>query len=148
MSNHSLLAIVGLSVCSILRADEVQPAKSMNSITRKALLTAAIEGPKVVDRVEITEIELSVAQKTGLHIHPCPVVGHIVQGEIEFQIEGQPEKTLKAGDAFFEPANTRIARFDNIGTGKAAFVAFYLLGKEDHELIKMIPTEVSESADP
>jgi hypothetical protein len=62
-----------------------------------------------------------------------------LEGEIAFQIEGQPEKILKAGDALFEPANTRILRFDNVGPGKAKFVASYLLGKDDHELIKMIP---------
>ncbi len=124
---------------AISRVYDAQPAKSMSPIVRKALLTAPIEGSKVVERVEIKEIEFSALQKAGLHLHPCPVVGNVVEGEIAFQIEGQPEKILKAGDAFFEPANTRILRFDNVGPGKAKFVAFYLLGKDDHELIKMIP---------
>ena len=110
----------------------------MSHIQRKALLSAPIEGSKIVERVEIKEIELSVAQATGLHLHPCPVVGHVVEGEIAFQIDDQPEKILRSGDAFFEPANTRILRFDNVGPGRAKFVAFYLLGKDDHELIRMI----------
>ncbi len=74
------------SHCAILRADDVQPTESMTSIARKALLTAPIEGSKTVDRIEIMDIELSVSQKAGLHIHPCPVVGHVVEGEIAFQI--------------------------------------------------------------
>jgi quercetin dioxygenase-like cupin family protein len=111
----------------------------MRSIVRKALLTASIEGSKVVERVEIKEIELPVSQATGRHLHPCPVVGQVIDGEIAFQIEGHPETLLKAGDAFFEPANTRVLRFDNIGPKTAKFVAFYLMGKEDRELIRMIP---------
>jgi hypothetical protein len=50
-----------------------------------------------------------------------------VEGEITFQIDGQPETNLKQGDAFFEPANRRVFRFDNTGPGRAKFVAFYLL---------------------
>jgi quercetin dioxygenase-like cupin family protein len=62
-----------------------------------------------------------------------------VDGEIAFQIEGHPETILKTGDAFFEPANTRILRFDNIGPRTAKFVAFYLMGKDDRELIQDDP---------
>jgi uncharacterized membrane protein/quercetin dioxygenase-like cupin family protein len=121
-----------------LRADDAQQPEIVSPTVRKALLIAKIEGSKLAERVEVKEIELLVSQEAGLHLHPCPVVGHVVEGEIAFQIEGQPEKILKAGDAFLEPANARILRFDNIGPVKAKFVAFYLLGKDDHELIKMI----------
>ncbi|MGI5501337.1 cupin domain-containing protein [Lentzea sp. CA-135723] len=37
------------------------------------------------------------------HRHPGPVYGYVVEGAILFQLEGQPERTLKAGEAFFEP---------------------------------------------
>jgi quercetin dioxygenase-like cupin family protein len=106
-------------------------------ITRKPILTATIEGTKNVQRVEVKEIRFVAKQRTGVHLHPCPVVGLIVTGSIVFQIDGQPEHTLKPGDAFFEPANTRILRFD-AGDEPATFVAFYLLGTNDHDLIKMI----------
>lgn len=78
-------------------------------------------------------------QKAPLHLHPSPVVGVVTEGVIAYQIEGEPVQYLKAGDAFYEPANVRVARFDNDGEQPAKFTAFYLLGKDEHELIRMLP---------
>jgi quercetin dioxygenase-like cupin family protein len=109
------------------------------TIERKALLTAVMNGANPVARVEIKEIELKAAQRTGLHRHPCAVVGYVADGAIVFQIEGEPENTLKCGDAFYEPVNVRVARFDNASeTAPAKFIAFYLLGPGEDRLIEMI----------
>jgi len=110
-----------------------------NTVQRHDLLTAALGTGRVVDRVEIKRIELAPGQATGPHRHPCPVVGHILSGSIQFQIEGRPAKTLQAGDAFFEPANLRIRSFDNASPREpATFVAYYLLGDGDREIIEML----------
>ncbi|MFJ4985350.1 cupin domain-containing protein [Streptomyces sp. NPDC088732] len=37
------------------------------------------------------------------HRHPGPVFGYVTRGEILFELEGQPPRVLKAGDALFEP---------------------------------------------
>jgi quercetin dioxygenase-like cupin family protein len=67
------------------------------------------------------------------------VTGYIAEGSVIFQVEGEAAKTLKAGDAFFEPANTRIVHFDNASaTQPMAFIAFYLLGEDERELIRML----------
>jgi restriction endonuclease Mrr len=47
---------------------------------------------------------------------------------------------LKIGDAFYEPADVRVARLDNEGDTPARFAAFYLLGQDEHELIRIIST--------
>jgi quercetin dioxygenase-like cupin family protein len=111
---------------------------SEHAIVRKPLLTALIEGQKSVGRVEIKEILFAAQQKTGLHLHPCPVVGYVAEGMVLFQVEGEPEQVLKAGDAFYEPANRRIIHFDAHGEQPMKFIAYYLLGEEDHELITML----------
>jgi quercetin dioxygenase-like cupin family protein len=108
-------------------------------ISRQDLLTAALGSGRTVDRVEIKRVELAPGQSTGPHRHPCPVVGHILSGSIQFQIEGRPAKTLRAGDAFFEPANLRIRSFDNSSAREpATFVAYYLLGAGEHDIIEML----------
>src|SRR5260370_71682 len=106
--------LLGRSTVAVL-APPAQGPSQMDApppITRKPILTAMIEGTKNVQRVEVAEIRFAANQRTGVHLHPCPVVGLIVTGSVVFQIDGQPERTLKSGDAFFEPANTRILRFD------------------------------------
>ncbi|MFJ4845494.1 cupin domain-containing protein [Streptomyces sp. NPDC088733] len=37
------------------------------------------------------------------HRHPGPVFGYVTRGEILFELEGQPPRVLKAGEALFEP---------------------------------------------
>lgn len=108
-------------------------------IVRQRLLSAAIGSETRVDRVQVVRIEFAPAQEAGLHRHPCPVVGYVVSGAIRFQVAGELEVTLGAGDAFFEPANAEIAHFDNESDqAPAAFVAFYLLPPGEERLIEML----------
>jgi quercetin dioxygenase-like cupin family protein len=104
-------------------------------IVRTTILEAPVD-LKPIDHVRGARIELAPGQGTGLHLHPAPVVGCIVKGEIE----GQASRALHPGDAFFEPANTRILHFDNASAREgASFIAFYLLGPRENELIRMLP---------
>ena len=108
-------------------------------IARKPLLTAMISGGKPIDHAEIMEINFAPGQKAGFHRHPCPVLGYVARGAITFQIDGEPARILKPGDAFFEPAETNIRCFDNASeTEVATFIAFYLLGAGETELIEML----------
>jgi quercetin dioxygenase-like cupin family protein len=92
----------------------------------------------MVERVEVKEVTLAAGQGTGLHFHACPVVGYVTEGAIVFQFEGQPATELKPGDAFFEPADVRVAHFDNATDQPARFIACYLMGPDDEELITML----------
>lgn len=76
--------------------------------------------------------------KAPLHLHPCPTMGVIMEGTITFQIEGEAERHLKAGDAFYEPANVRVAKFNNETQEPAKFVAFYLLGAGESETVRVL----------
>jgi quercetin dioxygenase-like cupin family protein len=109
------------------------------SIMRKPLLTALFENLKPTDHVEVKEINFAPSQQTGLHNHPCPVVGYIAKGTVLFQVEGEEPRTLRAGDAFFEPPNKTMLHFDNASsTEPMTFIAFYLLGPGETELIHML----------
>jgi quercetin dioxygenase-like cupin family protein len=107
-------------------------------IQRRSLLAAVLGAQVTVERVEIQQIELPPGQTVGLHRHPCPVVGYVAAGSIDYQIEGKSVQRLQAGDAFFEPANARVARFDNTSPSAARFIAFYLLANGQQQLIEMI----------
>ncbi len=107
-------------------------------ITRKDRLNALIDPNKSVSRVEIQEITMAPGIKAPLHLHPCPTVGIITVGTITFQIEGQPVQVLNTGDAFYEPADVRVAKFDNDGNVPATFVAHYLLGPDETETVRIL----------
>jgi quercetin dioxygenase-like cupin family protein len=117
----------------------MNPAKSGGSIVRKPPLSAFLDPAKTTQRVEIKQIDFAPGQATGLHTHPCPVVGYVASGSVTFQVEGHPEKTLHTGDAFFEPSHKKILHFDNASTTEPmTFIAFYLLDQNDRELIQML----------
>ena len=137
MNRWRLAFLAATLTGTMLCAQEVKNA--MNApVTRRALLKAAIEPGKTVSTVEIQEVTMGPKQKAPLHLHPCPTMGVVTEGTIAFQIEGQPVQHLKAGDAFCEPANIRVARFDNDGDTPAKFVVHYLLGKDEHETVKIL----------
>ncbi len=106
-----------------------------DAITRKPLLTAILSQHKNVDHIEIKQIDFTPHQETGRHFHPCPVVGLVTKGTILFQPESQPLQIFHPGDAFYEPANAVIERFD-AGAEPASFVCFYLLGPNESQLIE------------
>jgi quercetin dioxygenase-like cupin family protein len=135
MKTTLILAASTLAVTAL--AQKPPPA-----MTRKDLLAVSLAAAPSVARVEIKTITLGPGVQAGLHLHPCPVVGVVTAGGIVFQIEGSPEQRLRAGDAFFEPANTPVLHFDNAANDvPAAFVTFYLLGNTGQELIRMLKKE-------
>src|ERR1700752_2846750 len=77
-------------------------------------------------------------QQSGRHLHPCAVLGYIVEGTATYEIEGEAKQILSAGSAFHEPAGAIIANFGNASASEPmTFVAFYLLNG-DQELIQML----------
>lgn len=107
-------------------------------IIRKDLLTAIIDGGRLISKVEIQEIAMNVGVDAPLHLHPCPTVGIVTEGNIVFEIEGEQPQYLKPGDAFYEPSDVRVAKFNNDGAIPSKFVAFYLLGENEKEIVRIL----------
>ena len=113
---------------------------SVQTIERKQLMKA-VTGLGRVSAVDAREIHFAPGQETGRHVHPCAVVGYIVAGTAEYQIEGQPAELLPTGSAFHEPAGKLIASFSNASkTAPMTFVASYLLDGEQ-DLIAMLDND-------
>jgi quercetin dioxygenase-like cupin family protein len=110
---------------------------SAQVIQRKELLTAVLDNRRVTS-VDVREVRLEAGQQGGRHLHPCAVLGYIVEGTAVYEIEGEGVQTLPAGSAFYEPAEKVIANFGNASDSEPmTFVAFYLKDGEQ-ELIRML----------
>ena len=111
---------------------------STRTIERRQLLVAEMGGRNVT-AADIREIVLEPGQQSGRHLHPCAVLGYIVEGTAIYEIEGEPAQTLNAGSAFYERADAVIANFGNASdTEPMKFVAIYLKDGEQ-DLITMLP---------
>lgn len=131
------LVLTAIFVFNLANAQEENKTMAP-PVMRKALLTAMIASGKPVSRVEIQEVTMGPGVKAPLHLHPCPTMGVISEGAISFQIEEQPIQHLKVGDAFYEPENVRVAKFDNDGDVPAKFVVFYLLDEKEQETVRIL----------
>jgi quercetin dioxygenase-like cupin family protein len=62
------------------------------------------------------------------HSHPGEELVYMIEGLLEYQLEGQPPVTLKAGEVLFIPAG-KIHTVKNVGSGNAAELATYIVEK-------------------
>ena len=71
------------------------------------------------------------------HRHPGEEVIYVLEGALEYDVDGKPPVTLKAGDVLFIPYGT-VHSAKNVGTGHAAELATYIVekGKPLVELVK------------
>ncbi len=68
---------------------------------------------------------------------PSSTIIHVLDGSLEYQVEGKPPMTLRAGDVPFIPAGT-IHSARNVGSGNGAELATYVVekGKPLVEIVK------------
>ena len=62
------------------------------------------------------------------HTHPGEEIIYVLEGTLEYYIEGRPPATVKPGDVLFVPAGT-IHSVKNIGSDKGAELATYIVEK-------------------
>ena len=62
------------------------------------------------------------------HSHPGEEVVYMIEGVLEYQIEGRPPVTLKAGEVLFIPVGT-IHAVKNVGSENGAELATYIVEK-------------------
>jgi quercetin dioxygenase-like cupin family protein len=62
------------------------------------------------------------------HTHPGEEVIYVLEGALEYQVEGRPPATYTAGDVLLVPART-IHWVTNVGSGNGAELATYVVEK-------------------
>jgi quercetin dioxygenase-like cupin family protein len=62
------------------------------------------------------------------HTHPGEELVYVVEGQLEYTLEGRPPVTLKAGEVLFIPPGTPHV-VKNVGSGNAAELAAYIVEK-------------------
>jgi quercetin dioxygenase-like cupin family protein len=72
----------------------------------------------------------------GRHTHPGEEIIYVLEGALEYQVEGKPPMTLKAGDVLFIPAGT-IHAAKNVGSVTASELATYVVEK-DKPLVTLV----------
>jgi quercetin dioxygenase-like cupin family protein len=73
-------------------------------------------------------VELDPGVAFGKHTHPGEEIVYVIEGTLQYEVEGKPPVTLKAGEVLFIPAGT-VHAAKNVGTGVGAELATYIVEK-------------------
>jgi quercetin dioxygenase-like cupin family protein len=73
-------------------------------------------------------VELGPGVVAPRHSHPGEELVYVVEGTLEYRLDGRPPVTLKAGDVLFIPAGT-VHAVKNVGSSKASELATYIVEK-------------------
>jgi quercetin dioxygenase-like cupin family protein len=123
-SRMAVMVAIGVAVgaAGIPRL-KAQPAPSVKrTILLKQDMT--IPGREAV----MALVEIPPGGKEGRHTHPAEVYGFVQEGTITLEVQGQPTKTLKAGDVFSIPPET-IHEGTNNGTVPVRLSAVFVAEK-------------------
>ena len=52
----------------------------------------------------VARVEVAPGARAGRHTHPGDEISYILEGEAQLLIDGQPPRTVKAGESFIIPA--------------------------------------------
>ena len=95
-----------------------QPGIKRTDLQRHDL---SVPGREVVQ----ARVELDPGVPFPKHWHPGEEIIYVLEGSLEYQVEGKPPVTLKAGDVLFIPAGT-IHTAKNVGSGNGSERATYV----------------------
>lgn len=73
-------------------------------------------------------VELDPGVASPRHTHPGEEIVYVLEGSLEYQVDGKAPMTLKAGDVLFIPAGA-IHAAKNVGSGPGAELATYVVEK-------------------
>jgi quercetin dioxygenase-like cupin family protein len=98
-----------------------QPGVERTNLQRRDL---SVSGREVVQ----VRVSFDPGAAFGRHRHPGEEIIYVLEGSLEYEIEGRPRATLKAGDVLFIPTGT-VHSARNVGAIKAAELATYVVEK-------------------
>src|SRR5829696_4801880 len=124
MKTTRIIAVAMLVVGSGLSLNVAQSQQP--GVTRTDLLRHDLS----VSGREVIQVRVDFAPGVAFppHSHPGEEIAYVIEGVLEYRLEGRPPVTLKAGEALFIPAGT-VHAAKNVGSVNASELATYLVEK-------------------
>jgi len=122
MKTIRFIAVAALVIATGLALYAAQPP----GIKRTDLLQhdLSVPGREIVQ----VRVDFAPGVAFGKHSHPGEEIAYVLEGSLEYQLEGKPPVTLKAGETLFIPAGT-VHSAKNVGKGNGGELATYIVEK-------------------
>jgi len=119
---HIVAAAVLIVGCGLA----LDPTQAQEGIKRTDVLRHDLDIPGR-ETIQV-RVDFAPGVAFGNHSHPGAEIAYVLEGTLEYQLEGEPPVTLKAGEALFIPAG-KIHAAKNVGSVNAAELATYIVEK-------------------
>jgi quercetin dioxygenase-like cupin family protein len=124
MKTTRIMALAVLLVASGLALHAAQVQQSGIKRTDALRHDLSVPGQEVIQ----VRVDIPPGVLAARHSHPGVEIAYVLEGSLEYQFDGKPPVTLKAGEALFIPAGT-IHSAKNVGRGNGAELATYIVEK-------------------
>ena len=119
--NLAVVVLIAGSGLALQVVQSQQPGVKRTDLLRHDL---GVPGRMVVQ----VRVDFAPGVAFPLHTHPGEEIAYVIEGLLEYRLEGESPVTLKAGEVLFIPAGrTHSAR--NVGSDNAAELATYIVEK-------------------
>jgi quercetin dioxygenase-like cupin family protein len=119
----AMLILSGILALDMAQAQQTRTAAgSRRTPLQQADLTAP--GREVVQ----VRVDFDPGYVAPWHTHPGEEIIYVLEGTIEYKVQGRPAKTYKPGEVLIVPAETPHTA-KNVGTTNAAELATYVVEK-------------------
>jgi quercetin dioxygenase-like cupin family protein len=82
-------------------------------------------------RTTLIEVSYQPGGSSRPHRHPCPVAAYVVDGAVRIRIDDEPEMVYRAGQSFFEAANSaHLVSANASDTKPAKLLAIFICDKD------------------
>jgi len=127
MTTAALIVVSGL----VLHGAQAQQSGSKRTDLQRHDLS--VPGREVIQ----VRVDIDPGVTFPKHRHPGEEIIYVIEGSLEYEVEGKPPVTLKAGEVLFVPAGA-IHSAKNVGRGNGAELGTYVVekGKPLVELVK------------
>ena len=124
MKTLHLIAVATLIVGS---ASAPHLAPQQNPSIRRTDLQRHDLGDRGREVVQV-RVDFDPGVAFGNHRHPGEEIVYVIEGSLEYQVEGKPPMTLGAGEVLFIPAGA-VHAAKNVGSRNGAELATYVVEK-------------------
>lgn len=76
----------------------------------------------------VARVEVAPGARAGRHTHPGDEISYVLEGQVELLVDGQPSRTVKAGESFVIPAGV-VHDAHNGGSAAVKLVGVYMVEK-------------------
>jgi quercetin dioxygenase-like cupin family protein len=89
---------------------------------------------------QVTVLELTFPPGTASprHLHPGFILGYVLEGDLRFHLEDEPEKVLTTGDVFYEAPGSIHLSASSASTTRQARILALAFGVKGSEITKLL----------